>query len=125
MTLYSSPPPLQTFQEDKPTLLVCWWATLFCTTTILVRVAGRFVRSETLFAEDKTAALAIVPLLLRMGLVHVILTYGTNNSELPADASDEELHRRAIGSGLVLASRILYAAVYVMVARPTLSFTWS
>ncbi len=111
---YSDPPPLRPFQDDKPTLLVCWWITIFCTLIILLRVAGRFIRSEKLFIEDKTAALAIIPLLLRMGCVQVILVYGTNNADL-ADAglSPEALSNKQTASGLVLFSRILYAATYV------------
>ncbi len=111
---YSDPPPVRPFQDDKPTLLVCWWITIFCTVIILLRVAGRFIRSEKLFIEDKTAALAIIPLLLRMGCVQVILVYGTNNAAL-ADAglSPEALSHRQTASGLVLLSRILYAATYV------------
>lgn len=111
MSLYSDPPPLETFRDDKPTLLVCWWITIFCTVIILLRVGGRFVRSERLFVEDRVAALALIPLYLRMGCVHVILIYGTNNAQLDgANLSEEELHKKAIASGLVLLSRILYAA---------------
>lgn len=110
MSLYSSPPPLHSFQEDKPSLLVCWWITLFCFTIILIRIAGRFIRSEELFREDKTAALAIIPLFARMGCLHVVFIFGTNNAQLPDNLSDEEIRRRSIGSALVLATRILYAA---------------
>lgn len=110
MSLYSDPPRLHSFKEDKPTLLVCWWITLFCATTILLRIAGRFVRSEKLFREDKTAALAIIPLFARMACLHVIFMFGTNNAQIPDDIGVEELRRRSIGSGLVLATRILYAA---------------
>lgn len=114
MALYSDPPLLHPFSEDKPTLLVCWWITLFCTVIILLRLAGRLIRTERLFREDETAALALVPLFMRMGCVHVILIYGTNNARL-ADAglSDEHLRRKSIASGLVLLSRVLYAATYV------------
>lgn len=46
-----------------------------------------------------------------MGLVHVILLYGTNNSLAPEGGwSDVELSHRVIGSRLVLASRLFYAA---------------
>ena len=114
MALYSAPPPLRPFGEDKPTLLVCWWITMFCAVIIALRVVGRFIRTEKLFREDKTAALALVPLFLRMGFVHVILIYGTNNAQLQgAGLSDEQLHKRSIASGLVLLSRVLYAATYV------------
>jgi len=117
MTLYSDPPPLRSYDDNRPTLLVCWWITAFCTAIILLRVAGRFIRSEKLFAEDKVAALALVPLYLRMGCVHFILLYGTNNVQLlgapQSELSGDLYHKREIGSGLVLASRILYAATYV------------
>ncbi|KAK8128380.1 hypothetical protein PG984_009488 [Apiospora sp. TS-2023a] len=113
MTIYSSAPPLHSFEQDKPTLLVCWWITLLCATIIFLRVAGRFIRSEKLFAEDRTAALALIPLFLRMGCVHVILIYGTNNAQFSSDLSEQDIQRRSVASGLVLASRTLYAATYV------------
>ncbi|KAL2177167.1 uncharacterized protein P884DRAFT_25351 [Thermothelomyces heterothallicus CBS 202.75] len=111
MALYSEPPPLRLYSQDKPTLLVCWWITMFCAIIITLRVVGRFIRTEKLFREDKTAALALVPLFLRMGVVHVVLTYGTNNAQLQdAGLSDDQLHKRSIASGLVLLSRLFYAA---------------
>lgn len=118
MTLYSDPPPLLPFPQVKPTLLVCWWITIFCTTIILFRVGGRYVRTEKLFPEDRKAALAVVPLFVRMGFVHVILIYGTNNADFSESRlSDEDIRRRSVGSGLVLASRIFHAATYVA-SRP-------
>lgn len=112
MTLYSSPPELLDFEYHvKPTLLVCWWITAFCTTIILLRVAGRFVRSERLFREDKTVSLAVLTLFLRMACVHVILLYGTNNASFEGvSLTDDDLRRKRIASGLVLASRMFYAA---------------
>ncbi|KAK3368978.1 hypothetical protein B0T24DRAFT_346589 [Lasiosphaeria ovina] len=123
MSLYSEPPPLRTFSEDKPTLLVCWWITIFCAVIILLRVGGRFVRTERLFTEDKVAALALIPLFLRMGSVHVILVYGTNNAQLDgAGFSYDELHRKSVASGLVLLSRILYAATLWILKNAILEF---
>jgi hypothetical protein len=110
MSLYTDPPPLRTFHQDKPSLLVCWWITAFCTTIILLRVAGRFVRTERLFQEDKVAALALIPLYLRMGCIHFVLIYGTNNALFLEELDAETLRRKQIASGLVLASRIFYAA---------------
>ncbi|KAK3318323.1 hypothetical protein B0H66DRAFT_602918 [Apodospora peruviana] len=123
MPLYSDPPPLRSFSNDKPTLLVCWWITIFCTVIILLRVTGRFVRTERLFTEDRVAALALIPLFMRMGCVHFILLYGTNNAQLAdADLSDEDLHRKSIASGLVLLSRILYAATLWILKNAILEF---
>ncbi|KAK4173336.1 hypothetical protein QBC36DRAFT_58605 [Triangularia setosa] len=124
MTLYSSPPPARPFSDDKPTLLTSWWITLLCAFIILLRLVGRFVRVEKLFGEDKVAALVLIPLFLRMAFVHPILLFGTNNVELNDELvlSDEGLRRRAIGSGLVLISRIIYAAVLWLLKLVTLEF---
>jgi len=114
MPLYTDPPPLRSFVHDKPTLLVCWWTTIFCAVIILIRITGRFVRTERLFKEDKTAALALVPLFMRIACVHYILLYGTNNAQLQGvPLSEDDIRRKSIASGLVLFSRILYAATYV------------
>lgn len=119
MTLYSDPPALREFKYDKPTLLVCWWATSFCTLIILLRLAGRFIRTERLFTEDRVAALALIPLYARMACVHYILIYGTNNAQFDGvELTDEQIRQKSIASGLVLASRVFYAATYV--ARPFL-----
>ncbi len=110
MTLYSPPPPLRPFSDDKPTLLVSWWLTIFCAFVIALRIVGRYVRVERLFVEDKIAGLALIPLFLRMVFVHVVLLYGTNNVAVEQNGprlSGEEIHRRSIGSGLVLLTRIL------------------
>lgn len=52
--------------------------------------------------------LAVVPLLMRAAFVHVVLLYGTNNTQLDG-LTEAVIHRREIGSQLVLASRIMYA----------------
>ena len=45
-----------------------------------------------------------------MGLVHVVLIWGTNNA-ITTGLTAEEIYHRQIGSRLVLASRIMYAAL--------------
>ena len=111
MTFYSSAPPLRDFSEAKPTLLLAWWTTLFCTCLILLRLAGRYIRVEKLFVEDKIAAGALLPLYLRIACVHVVLLYGTNNAQLEGSGlSPVELDKRVTGSRVVLASRVFYAA---------------
>ncbi|KFA61944.1 hypothetical protein S40285_02809 [Stachybotrys chlorohalonatus IBT 40285] len=123
MSLYSEAPPWREFRFDKPSLLVCWWITLFCTVIILLRVAGRFIRTERLFIEDKIAALALVPLYGRMAMVHIVLLYGTNNVSLGDHVlSQQELRNREIGSRLVLVSRILYAATLWILKSSILEF---
>lgn len=57
-------------------------------------------------------ALSIIPLLARMGLVHVVLIWGTNNTT-GRSLTPLEIHHREIGSRLVLVSRIMYAMLWV------------
>lgn len=107
-SLSESPPARRNRQANHATLLVSWWCTGFSLVIILLRVCGRFVRSEQLFTEDKIMLWGIVPLLGRMGLAHVILLFGTNNVDT-SDASGLDIRNRTVGSKAVLASRILYA----------------
>lgn len=110
-SLYTEAPPARTSIENRPTLLVSWWCTGFALAIILVRISGRYVRTERLFREDKIMALSIIPLLARMGLVHVILLWGTNNTVVSDTVDPSSIAHREIGSKLVLASRIMYAAL--------------
>jgi len=55
-------------------------------------------------------ALSLVPLLARMGLVHLVLLWGTNNT-VTDGLTPLDVQHREVGSKLVLASRILYAAL--------------
>lgn len=66
------------------------------------------MRTERLFREDKIMALSLIPLLARMGFVHVVLIWGTNNTTSQG-LSPLDIEHREIGSRLVLASRIMYA----------------
>lgn len=109
-SLYSSAPRARTKTEDNPTLLVSWWCTGFALAIIVVRLAGRYVRAEKLFREDKIIAWSIIPLLGRMALVHLVLIWGTNNA-ITTGLTDVQLRHREIGSKLVLVSRIMYAAL--------------
>jgi hypothetical protein len=115
MALYSSAPPARPFSDDKPTLLTSWWITIFCAVIIILRLIGRYVRVERLFGEDKIAALVLIPLFLRMGFVHPILRYGTNNVLLDDGLrlTDIEIAHRAIGSRLVLVSRVVQPTMSV------------
>lgn len=117
--LYSSPPPPRDSQQDHPTLLVSWWCTGFAVALILVRIAGRYVRTERLFREDQIMALSLIPLLARMGLVHLVLLWGTNNTTTEGMTA-RDIYYREIGSRLVLVSRIMYA-MFLWIAKFTIS----
>ncbi|KAI9370543.1 hypothetical protein BJX61DRAFT_86794 [Aspergillus egyptiacus] len=116
--LYSEiAPDIRTRLDDNPTLLVSWWATGVSLAIIVTRVCGRYVRIERLFREDKIMMASIIPLLVRMALVHVVLIWGTNNTKLDGLTEDDIRHRE-IGSKLVLASRVFYA-IFIWAAKLT------
>lgn len=52
---------------------------------------------------------SLVPLMARMGVIHVVLIYGTNNT-VTTGLTQEDVDHREIGSKLVLAARMFYAA---------------
>lgn len=65
--------------------------------------------------------LALVPLFARMGFVHIVLIYGTNNvATVGVDYTKEEIRRRELGSKLVLAARIFYA-LFIWMSKWTVS----
>jgi hypothetical protein len=87
---------------------VSWWCTGYAIAIILTRIGGRYVRTEKAYAEDAIMMLAVVPLLMRAAFVHVVLLYGTNNTQI-GGLTETQIHHREVGSQLVLASRIMYA----------------
>lgn len=119
--LYSaSAPERRTRLTNNPTLLYSWWCTLFSVVIIGFRLSGRYIRNERLFREDKIMAMSIVPLLARMGFVHVVLIYGTNNVDTTGLTDPVKIRHREIGSQMVLAARIFYA-LFIWMAKFTVS----
>lgn len=103
-----NPPAMQTRDQINPTLMMSWWATGFSLAIIIVRLCGRYVRIERFFPEDKVVMISVIPLVIRMMLVHFVLVLGTNNTTTTG-LSEQEIWNREIGSKLVLAARIFYA----------------
>ncbi|KAK3704903.1 hypothetical protein LTR37_013594 [Vermiconidia calcicola] len=122
LDLWSQPPPApRTRESNNPTLLFSWWCTIFAAVVIIVRLCGRKTRSNVLFKEDWIMMLALVPLFIRMGLIHVVLLYGTNNVEtVGIEYTTTELYHRSIGARLVLAARIFYA-MFIWISKYTVS----
>lgn len=113
--LDSQPPAPKTRLELNATLIVSWWCTIFSLIIILIRVMGRWVRTEQLFREDKVMLWSIVPLMIRMAFIHPVLLWGTNNV-VTSGLTEIEIYHRSIGSRLVLGARIWYA-VYIWAAK--------
>lgn len=118
--LYSSAPPeARTRIQNNPTLLFSWWCTGCAVTIVLFRLSGRKIRNARLFREDKIMALSLIPLLIRMALIHPVLLWGNNNVNT-VGLSAEAIYHRSIGSRLVLGARIFYA-LFIWTAKFTVS----
>ncbi|KAJ5834114.1 hypothetical protein N7447_000140 [Penicillium robsamsonii] len=114
---HDTPPGIQTRNEINPTLMMSWWATLFSLIIIIVRLFGRYIRVERFFTEDKVMMISVIPLLIRMVLVHFVLILGTNNTTTTG-LTEKEISNRELGSKLVLAARIFYA-IFIWTAKVT------
>ncbi|OOQ90380.1 putative integral membrane protein Pth11-like [Penicillium brasilianum] len=111
------PPAFESRNDINPTLMMSWWATGFSLAIIIVRLCGRYVRIERFFPEDKVVMLSVIPLTIRMVLVHFVLVFGTNNTQT-AGLTQDQIDKRVIGSKLVLAARIFYA-IFIWTAKLT------
>ncbi|KAF2403910.1 hypothetical protein EJ06DRAFT_554127 [Trichodelitschia bisporula] len=120
--MYSAPPVEHDLRrENNPTLLFSWWTTSFSLLIIIFRLIGRKVRNNVLFPEDKVMFLSTIPLVIRMVLVHFVLIWGTNNTDLATEHLTElQIWHRSLGSRFVLGARIFYA-LYIWIAKFTIS----
>lgn len=66
-----------------------------------------------MYPDDIWMGVSLGPLLVRLGLVHIVLKYGTNNINYDSISvmSSTEVQQRMIGSKLILLSRISYAGL--------------
>lgn len=82
----------------------------------LIVMAARIVARLRIFGKfdtgDYLTIAAIICAAARTGLIHVVLTWGTNNLSAAARArinfTDEEVYRRTIGSKFTIANRPIY-----------------
>ncbi|CAG8958163.1 hypothetical protein HYFRA_00000514 [Hymenoscyphus fraxineus] len=116
-----TPPDFRAFRDDKPTLLVSWWCTVYAMTIIFFRVIGRYIRTEKSYREDIIMLLGVIPLLLRQAILHVVLLYGTNNT-ITDGLSAISIRRRETGSKLVLVTRVLYVTYLWTIKLSTSTF---
>lgn len=97
---------------DDPTLLIHW---LFSWITILimcVRLAWRKLAKQDFNLGDYLTMAAIVCALTRLGLIHVVLIWGTSNIPPTVreshDFTDREIYQRVVGSKCSIANRFIY-----------------
>lgn len=99
---------------DDPTLLIHWLFSCLALIIMVARLVWKKVhisRQEYNLGDWFTVA-AIVCALTRLGLIHVVLTWGTNNVSAAYRKNhtftDEEIYRREIGSKLSIVNRVFY-----------------
>ncbi|UQC91447.1 uncharacterized protein CLUP02_16982 [Colletotrichum lupini] len=99
---------------DDPTLLIHWLFSCLALIIMVARLVWKKVhisRQEYNLGDWFTVA-AIICALTRLGLIHVVLTWGTNNVSAAYRKNhtftDEEIYRREIGSKLSIVNRVFY-----------------
>lgn len=96
-------------------LATSYVATILTVVLISVRLIWRYRRGERMYPDDIWMGISLGPLLIRLGLIHMVLAYGTNNFNSDEvnllEMSPVQLQRRVIGSKLILLSRITYAGL--------------
>lgn len=94
------------------TLIILWVFTWVTVALVVLRLLVRKLKGFQFVLGDYLAMGAILCALVRLGLIHVILIWGTNNmsSKLrhTTDFTPEDIRRREIASKLVLANRVFY-----------------
>lgn len=94
------------------TLILHWVFTWVAIGLIVMRLLMRKIKGLPFVLGDYFSMGAILCALARLGLVHVILIWGTNNMPLDFrethDFTLEEIRRREIASKCVLVNRVFY-----------------
>ncbi|KAK1981811.1 hypothetical protein LZ30DRAFT_719217 [Colletotrichum cereale] len=97
---------------DDPTLLIHWLFSCLAFSVMVVRLVWKKVAKQDFNIGDWLTIAAIVCAMTRLGLIHVVLTWGTNNVSKAYRKthafSNEEIYRREIGSKLSIVNRVFY-----------------
>lgn len=104
-------------QSNITSMVVTYVCTFLSAILIVTRLLFRFHRGERMYTDDTWMGISLVPLFVRLGIIHIVLIYGTNNIDFDKinvmSMSEEEINRRVVGSKLILASRVFYAGLWV------------
>lgn len=95
-----------------PTLLIHWLFSCLALLVMGVRLWGRkYVRQEYNLGDYLTMG-ACACALIRLGMIHVVLTWGTNNMTATERQdyhfTPQDIYRREIGSKLSICNRFFY-----------------
>ncbi|KAH7161815.1 hypothetical protein EDB81DRAFT_715620 [Dactylonectria macrodidyma] len=97
---------------EDPTLLIHWLFSCLTFVIIVVRLVWRKVAKQPFNLGDYLSMAACVCAMTRLGLIHVVLTWGTNNLSAAVRKTKVftavEIEHRTIGSKLSIANRVFY-----------------
>lgn len=102
---------------DDPTLLIHWLFSILALIVMGVRLLWRKIARQPFNTGDYLTMAACLCCMVRLALIHVVLTWGTNN--VPAAVrktkifTEDELYRREIGSKFAIANRVFYNSLSV------------
>jgi hypothetical protein len=107
-------PSTDTMANDtQVTIVITWVFTWLAEALMTLRLLMRKFRKQRFDISDYLTIAAMAFLIVRLGLVHVVLVWGTNNISAAYRQSnvfpDQEIWQREVGSKLTLASRAVYA----------------
>lgn len=95
-----------------PTILIVWLFSWLALAIMATRLALRKLRRQAFVLGDYFTMAAVFCALARLGLVHVVITWGTNNVTAKFRATHHwapgEIYRREVGSKLALVNRVFY-----------------
>ena len=95
-----------------PTLLIHWLFSSLAFAIMLARLIWRKVAKQPFNLGDYLTMAACFCLVARVGFIHVVLTWKTNN--IPASVrktavfTAQDLYRRGVGSKLSIVNRVFY-----------------
>lgn len=102
---------------DDPTLLIHWLFSILALMVMGVRLVWRKIARQPFNMGDYLTMAACLCCMVRLALIHVVLTWGTNN--VPAAIrktkifTEDEIYRREIGSKFAIANRVFYNSLSV------------
>ncbi|KAL3419708.1 hypothetical protein PVAG01_08206 [Phlyctema vagabunda] len=99
--------------QDAFNTLIILWVFTFCSVAVMgLRLAMRRYREQKFNLSDYLTMACIFCLLIRVGCIHVVLYWGTNNMSPKLRAATvftpQEIYEREIGSKLTLVNRPFY-----------------
>lgn len=96
---------------DYPTITIAHTMSYLAFITIAFRTGLRWYKKEKFGLEDYLMISSVVWLFMRLGLIHMVLVWGTNNVSEAIRAkgfTEHEIWQRSQASRMLLANRFAY-----------------